>query len=159
MVFWPQVYNKTTDYWLTTPDNLLYLLDSTDDFPAGAVEKILEALGLGELAKDIQQLLASKDMFRQAFRVPPDFDDTFVNLGLGSLLYSLRDELGSSWHAWRNRNSNITSAIDALKAYAYRPFSDNRDLNTIDPRTYYYLRGFLDKAKAAGEDIALASTW
>ncbi|KAK3776415.1 hypothetical protein RRG08_023768 [Elysia crispata] len=158
-VFWSQVYNETIKYWRTEPDNLLSLFESTDKLPVGALEAILKDLGLGELAKTIDGLIKSKSMFLQAFRVPPDFDDTFVNLGLGSILHELKADFSSSYTKWTESNDNIQTAINVLKDYAYRPFSENPDQNTIDTRTYYYLREFLDQANAAGQDIALATTW
>ena len=57
--------------------------------------------------------------FAAAFHIPPDFDDTFVNIGLGSLLTS--DERFQAGAAkWQQQNKNITSAFNALKKYAYR---------------------------------------
>ncbi|GFR98165.1 hypothetical protein ElyMa_002763500 [Elysia marginata] len=158
-VFWSQVYNKTINYWRTAPDNLLSLFEETDKLPVGTIEAILKTLGLGELAETIDGLIKSKTMFLQAFRVPPDFDDTFVNLGLGGILHELKDDLPSSFAEWTKSNEDIQTALNILKRYAYRPFSKNPDQNTIDPRTYYYLRGFLDQASDNGEDIALVTTW
>ena len=51
------------------------------------------------------------------------------------------------------------SAFDALKEYSYRPFSGDRDSRTIDPRTYFVFRHFLDESKASGKDVALPTTW
>ena len=91
--------------------------------------------------------------------IPPDFDDTFVNLGLGSLLTDIKQDFPETHAQWLSQNTNITSIYDALKRYAYRPMSSNNAINTIDCRTYFYLRFFLEKAKANNEDIALVSTW
>lgn len=43
--------------------------------------------------------------------------------------------------------------------YFTRPMSSDTKVNSVDPRSYFYLRGFLEKAKNAGETIALVSTW
>ncbi|CAL1548972.1 unnamed protein product, partial [Lymnaea stagnalis] len=51
------------------------------------------------------------------------------------------------------------AVFDALKKYAYRPFSNDSNTNIIDPRTYFYMRPFLDKAKSEGGDLALVTTW
>lgn len=40
-----------------------------------------------------------------------------------------------------------------------RPMSGDRNTNTVDPRTYFYLREFLEKFKSAGETIVLIPTW
>jgi hypothetical protein len=34
---------------------------------------------------------------------------------------------------------------EVVKKYAYRPFSNNFDENTIDSRSYYWLRKFIDE--------------
>ena len=46
-------------------------------------------------------------MFLQAFRVPPDFDDTFVNLGMGALLHEMREDFASSYATWTKSNNNL----------------------------------------------------
>ena len=97
--------------------------------------------------------------YLRAFHIPPDFDDTFVNLGLGSLLADLGSDLPQPLARWREHNANLSSVLDALRTYAYRPFSSDPAVNTIDPRTYYYLRHFLHDAKAKGMDVALVPTW
>lgn len=51
------------------------------------------------------------------------------------------------------------SLVEALRQYAYRPFSGDQNVNTIDPRTFYYMRHFLGEAEARKEDIALVPTW
>ena len=40
-----------------------------------------------------------------------------------------------------------------------RPMSTDSNINTVDPRTYFYLRHFLEKSKSAGETLALIPTW
>ena len=60
---------------------------------------------------------------------------------------------------WSSQNSNITSIFDAVKKYSYRPLSGNKAVNSIDCRTYFYLRYFLEDAVNRGEDVALVSTW
>ena len=91
--------------------------------------------------------------------IPPDFDDTFVNLGLGSLLAEMKAEFPQSQAQWDSQNTNITSVFDAVKKYAYRPMSNNDAVNTIDCRTYFYLRYFLEKSANKNESIALVPTW
>lgn len=57
---------------------------------------------------------------------------------------------------WAENNPAITNIFDALKKYAYQPFSNNSDSNSIDPRTYFYLREFLN---GASQPLALIPTW
>ena len=104
-------------------------------------------------------MLFDRSGYTRAFHIPADFDDTGVNLGLGSLLADLKEELPDAFQLWKSHNTNLTSVLSALKKYAYRPFSDNEAINTIDPRTYFYLRHFLDDAKSKGLDVAIVPTW
>lgn len=97
-----------------------------------------------------------RDMFAAAFHIPPDFDDTFVNIGLGSLLKEIPG-YSDLFAKWQSTNSNLTSVLHALKRYAYRPHSNNTRVNTIDPRTFFYLHKFL--AATNKTDAAFVPTW
>ena len=158
MTFWGQSYNSTTGTYVSQPTNLVDFINSTYELPTDAAIKLLEKLGLKSTAKIVQDLLSSRQMFSDAFRIPPDFDDTFVNLGLGSLLFQMQLKFPNGYKSWLVKN-NITSIAEPLKRYAYRPFSADRSANTIDPRTYFWLREFLDEAKSNQQDVALVTTW
>ena len=43
--------------------------------------------------------------------------------------------------------------------YTIRPFSNDSRVNLIDPRTYFYSRGFLEDASQKNKDVALVTTW
>ena len=104
-------------------------------------------------------VIISRDGFKHVFMIPPDFDDTFVNLGLGALLAEIKQDYPASYDQWMSQNTNITSVYDALKKYAYRPMTEKDAVNSIDCRTYFYLRFFLEKEMKNKEDIALVPTW
>ncbi|KAK3602716.1 hypothetical protein CHS0354_017158 [Potamilus streckersoni] len=159
MTFWPQHYNSTSNTWVSYPDNLHNFFELVGDFNWTRVEEILKDLGFSDVALIMQRLLAIRTMYLDAFLLPPDFDDTFVNLGVGSLLSSLADELPQSYQQWRSQNTNISSIFSALKRFAYRPLSNNYAINLIDERTYVFLRFFLEKLHNDNEDIALIPTW
>ncbi|XP_076462140.1 uncharacterized protein LOC143294648 [Babylonia areolata] len=159
MNFWPQVYNQTTGMWESTPNNLLKAFHVFDVVPVKALEEVLKVLGMGDAEHFLEEILSMRSTFERAFHIPPDFDDTFVNLGLGALLKDLGQEFPGALDLWASQNSNLTSALDTLKRYAYRPFSQDQNVNTIDTRTYYYIRHFLQEAQARKEDIALVPTW
>ncbi|XP_061197307.1 uncharacterized protein LOC133205493 [Saccostrea echinata] len=156
MTFWPQIYNDTTKTWQSTPENLLQLFDMTDKFPAKTVEELLKLIGLKDVATVMETLLKEKGIFSAAFHIPPDFDDTFVNIGLGSLLKGI-PEYVDLYNKWRDTNSNVTSVLQALKKYAYRPLSNNTRVNTIDTRTYFYLHRYL--AHANKSNAVFVPTW
>jgi hypothetical protein len=100
-----------------------------------------------------------RSTYLQAFLIPPDFDDTFVNLGLGALLTEMAEDYPEVQQLWLSRNSNITSVFDAVRKYAYRPMSADSRVNSIDPRTYFYIRAFLEEAAKKNQDVALVPTW
>ncbi|RUS84794.1 hypothetical protein EGW08_007409, partial [Elysia chlorotica] len=113
-----------------------------------------------------QEIASSGFMVMQNHTVSPvfpaDSDDTFSWLGLGAALSLTAGQLGTHagpLQAWLDLNPNITSAFDAVKRYAYRPFSRDPDSSTIDARTYLALRHFLDGARQAGHDVTLVTTW
>ncbi|XP_056012965.1 uncharacterized protein LOC125647004 isoform X2 [Ostrea edulis] len=159
--FWPQEYNETVDTWQSTPTNLLKLFALSNDIPWSVILNLLQRLGITDVdvINTIKQLLQERDAYIKAFHIPPDFDDTFLNIGIGSLLKETAESFSPSFEIWAERNSNLTSILIALKKYAYRPMSSDTKVNSVDPRSYFYLRGFLEKAKNAGETIALVSTW
>ena len=104
-------------------------------------------------------MLSCRDGYAHVFKIPPDFDDTTVNLGLGSLLKDNIVEFPYATAIWESKNSNLSSVFNALKHYAYRPLSGDKRVNTIDTRTYFYMRKFLEKAQEEGKDVSLVSTW
>ncbi|KAK3776404.1 hypothetical protein RRG08_023757 [Elysia crispata] len=159
MTFWPQTYDASVNYWQSSPVNLVAAFDMVSKLPLNLTMEAMKLVGLGDMAKYVKQIVESKDMYLQAFHIPPDFDDTFVNIGLGSLLFQMKEEFSNAWSLWNKLNSNVTSVFDDLKKYAYRPFSKDSLVNYIDPRSYYYMRYFLDAAAAKGQDLALVTTW
>ncbi|KAK3105161.1 hypothetical protein FSP39_018512 [Pinctada imbricata] len=159
MTFWPQSLNKTTGMWISTPENLLALFDLTDHFPLKTVESLLHMIGLSSIADVMEHLVKEKEMFASAFRLPADFDDTFVNIGLGALLLESGENFIDEFKLWQSANTNLSSAYDALRRYAYRPRSDNEAINTIDPRTYYYMHDFYQQRLQNTSQPAFVTTW
>lgn len=159
MTFWPQKYNNTYRAWQSYPRNLRHLLDFAATVNGTELDKILDKLGLHDIAEIMDHLLSMNDGLKHVFMIPPDFDDTFVNLGLGALLAEVKQDFPESHAQWKSQNTNLTSIYDALKKYAYRPMSKRDAVNSIDCRTYFYLRFFLEKAEENKEDIALVPTW
>jgi hypothetical protein len=113
------------------------------------------------------QFAASLTDFLSAFGIPADFDDSGVNLSLGALLNELRDQMPESWALWNGSKPNRTpkGLMDKFLLYAYRPFSTDIDQNSIDPRTYFWLRAFLAQEQTRAEEagltpnLMLITTW
>ena len=123
---------------------------------------------LGEVSEDrIQHEIANSGFMVMQYHTispvfPSDSDDTFSWLGLGAMLKMAGDQQGTfagPLQAWLEANPNISSAFAAVKEYSYRPFSQNSNSNTIDTRSYYALRSYLEQAKASSNDVALVTTW
>lgn len=93
-----------------------------------------------------------------AFIIPADFDDTFLNIGFGALLKKYQSTSTQPYLSWLTNNTNISSAINALKKYSYKPFSTDFNSKSIDPRTYFYIREFVEQSRPLGP-LALVSTW
>lgn len=158
MTFWPQILNETANFYQSTPNNLFGVMKLPDYLPQKALEELLKLFHLYDLEKVFEKLIKERSMFAAAFHIPPDFDDTFVNVGLGSLLTS-DGRFPAAAEKWRQQNKNLTSIFNAVKKYAYRPFSSDQRINTIDTRTYFYLHDFIEKSSTAGTDLALVTTW
>ena len=98
-------------------------------------------------------------MYQHVFKIPPDFDDTSVNLGLGSLLKDFIVDFPTSSALWQSQNSNLSSIFTSMKHYAYKPTTNDSRVNTIDTRTYFYMRRFLEDVKAKNKSLSLVTTW
>jgi hypothetical protein len=154
MTFWSQIYNQTTNTWQSAPENLRYLINDLDKNLI-IIEDILKILGIQNIEKLIEKLISTTTSLTQTFEIPPDFDDTYLNIGLGVQLKLLQDKYPSIYLRWLQTNSNMKKLIDLTLQYAYRPSSLNFDQNSIDPRTYFWLRDFIrDNPKAI-----IATTW
>ena len=93
------------------------------------------------------------------FHIPADADDTFVNIGLGSLLHKYKDH-DTAYSKWLQANPHISTAIINLLNYSYQPFGDTFDNRIIDPRSYFYLRNFLYKSENLRiNNLKLPATW
>ncbi|KAK3105355.1 hypothetical protein FSP39_023292 [Pinctada imbricata] len=159
MAFWPQLYDEGYQAYVSTPVNLLAMFNSTYLIDWDTVYQELDKAGLTEIATTIQHLLRTREGYAHVFHIPPDFDDTSVNLGLGSLLKDLITEFPQSSVLWQSKNSNLSSVFNGLKHYAYRPNGGDRRVNTIDTRTYFYMRRFLENATMENKSVALVTTW
>jgi hypothetical protein len=154
MTFWSQVYNKSTNIWQSTPDNLRYLFMDVDK-NLEIIEKLFEILGIKNVAKLIEKLIESSQSFADVFEIPSDFDDTYLNIGLGVQLKLLQNKYPSIYQRWAEINSNMKILVDLTLRYAYRPSSKNFDQNSIDPRTYFWIRDFIHN----NPQVILPTTW
>uniref|UniRef100_A0A0B7B8E5 Uncharacterized protein n=1 Tax=Arion vulgaris TaxID=1028688 RepID=A0A0B7B8E5_9EUPU len=163
----PCTFDESLQICVETLHGSLEFKKLDDYVPDYAVKKedIIEKI-LDELNKRRNlQTLNNLDTFTKLFFIPEivssnaNSDSTFLWLGLGSTIEMLYREFSLEREMWWKYQLNISSAFDALKKYAYKPFSKDPLVNTVDSANYYYLRHFLDDAKAADKDVALPSAW
>jgi len=160
--FWPQIYNSTMNVYSQYPMNLNHLIAQYGSFQK-FVDFFAEEFKLLNVLNDMEMIAEALDTVLMAFHIPSDADDSGCNLGLGQVLVNLPDsQFASTIANWKQSNSNITSLFDTYTKYAYRPFSSVLDENSIDPRSYYVLQGFLTAWKESGRDLnslLLPTTW
>ncbi|EGR27945.1 hypothetical protein IMG5_186070, partial [Ichthyophthirius multifiliis] len=81
--------------------------------------------------------------YSQIFQIPPDNDDSSVNIALGQRIYAselVNEEIKQKWY---KHNFHIKGYYDKVKQYSYNPFLNN----TIDTRTYYAFSKFFNYLK------------
>jgi hypothetical protein len=115
-------------------------------------------VGLKKLA-DIVESLKEFDSVTDAFCIPPDFDDSYLNLGLGATLQKLSNVYPKIYSSWLNNNTDVAHLIEVTSKYAYRPFAADINQNTIDPRTYFWSRKFIEQASQENKSLSLITTW
>jgi len=154
LMFWSQVNMNGT--WIAWPENLEQVIVHSDQFLA-ELEKVLLALGLDSVWEKIQQSTEEFMSMASAFKIPADFDDSGCFLALGTYLYHARDQFPQAYDTWAQTVPVPENLAAKVKQYAYRPLSDDSNINVVDPRTYYFLHEFL--ANNTDSDLAFITTW
>lgn len=96
------------------------------------------------------------------FCLPADFDDSALNWTLGASLFQLRNTFPELWSTYSARNFDFSKLARHAVEYSYRPFSDDKNVNAIDPRTFYAIREFLWDIQNKGygtSEFMLLTTW
>lgn len=101
--------------------------------------------------------LQLEGFFSNVFRIPSDADDSGCNAALGFSLLPLASKFPQSVASWSSYNSFDNSLPNAYLSHAYQPFSNDSDRNSIDTRTYFWIRHYLDTLE--GREVKLISTW
>eukprot|EP00475_Leptophrys_vorax_P006857 TRINITY_DN1428_c0_g1_i1.p1 TRINITY_DN1428_c0_g1~~TRINITY_DN1428_c0_g1_i1.p1 ORF type:complete len:650 (-),score=192.97 TRINITY_DN1428_c0_g1_i1:49-1998(-) len=159
--FWNQRLNSLGNHYETYPENIgTPLSQGLNGFEM--VTDILHTLHLDSLADQLAPLKDFFNVFFKDFRIPPDADDTGCNLALGMKLKQLARRFPLAQQKWASANTLFDVLISTLKKYHYSPFSDDNSVNTIDPRTYFWIRGFLEEqlqTQGANSNLSLVTTW
>jgi len=96
------------------------------------------------------------------FCLPADFDDSALNWTLGSSLFRFRSTFPELWSAWSANNFDFNKLARHAVEYSYRPFCNDKNVNAIDPRTFYAIREFLWELEDKGcgtPEFMLLTTW
>jgi hypothetical protein len=96
------------------------------------------------------------------FCLPADFDDSALNWTLGSSLFQHRGELPELWFDWSANNFDFNKLAQHAVECSYRPFCKDKNVNAIDPRSFYAIREFLWKQEESGcgtSEFSLLTTW
>ena len=162
--FWPQVFNSSSGYWFQQPINIRDVVIIAQRYilnviPFKKIEWILKYFKLNNLLDWIERFKNSPSTILDAFCIPPDFDDTYLNLGIGATLSKVADIYPEAYGSWLSGNSDVDELIKLTTRYAYRPFDSDLNRNTIDPRTYFYARNFIQEAFDNQASLGLITTW
>lgn len=164
--FWNQVNMSDSQgsYWAAFPPNIGIPL-SEGIAVAQAVQEVLTRLGLGSLWPVLAPLLEVPARVLRTFQIPADSDDTGCMLALGAELLAQSERYPAAAQAWASANADLQTLVDKMVLYSYDPFSPDSSKNTIDPRTYMWIRFFVQeeqkRAQAAGQQptLSLVTTW
>ena len=169
--FWKQNYQKEKNLWVQYTSNMKHVIDSLPPF-SNRLIYWLELLKLEKLKNFLLTYNSLRGSFLNAYRIPSDNDDTFVNLALTSRLNKF-DSLRNISENWTNENTNYTELFHTVKKYAYRPFLNfskregdiSKTADVIDTRSYFVMHGFIteqaEKFKALNKtpELILPTTW
>ena len=109
--------------------------------------------------------IAFAKQYLKIFCIPPDTDDSSVNIALMGYLHELDSEHYPFWHSY---NYNIKGFMDKISLYAYRPFDKSGKhpwVTQLDPRSYFIIHRFLAQKKEQAEkegkepSLILPTTW
>lgn len=159
--FWNQRLNDKGNHYETFPVNIgIPLSEGLDGF--SMLTGVLDTLHLSSLADKLSPVKSFIQQFFKDFRIPPDSDDTGCNLALGMKLSFLHRKFPRAYNRWASGNSDFDMLFQVVEKYHYDAFSSDNDKNTIDPRTFFWLRGFLQdaaKSQGANASVCLIPTW
>ncbi|EGG16616.1 hypothetical protein DFA_07594 [Cavenderia fasciculata] len=158
--FWPQIYNQTKGIYTIFPVNLLNLMNTFGSFE-NAVDKVAQLFKWHGILEDMKLIAQMMDTFKVAFEIPPDSDDSGVNLALGYQLSTIKHMYPQTYQTWQLANPNTSNVFSTYLEYAYRPFTnESSDSNSIDPRSYFMMHEFLESLSSDLQDsFLLPTTW
>ncbi|EGC30515.1 hypothetical protein DICPUDRAFT_157748 [Dictyostelium purpureum] len=150
--FWIQKHDNENNIFVQSPVNYQLLVNESAHFTDESLTKLFGIKKRNEFNSTFSY--SSK----KCLSIPSDNDSTSINYALGSSIFDLRNEFPDSYQYWQSKNNDLQNYFQIISKYSYRPFSSNTDENSIDPRTYYFVRGFIKEWLESGrkkEDLIL----
>jgi hypothetical protein len=157
--FWNQipVVGNWNTYWKMVPQNIDTPLRTFHN-SLNMINHWIASLGGNTLSKDIAGIINGTQLFRHVFNIPSDADDTGCYFATHlSLQYEFRHVLDNAF------DDSFDQVITKFYLkYSYKPFSKLKKENTIDPRTFIWIKDYLWDLPNNIRDIenlSFISTW
>lgn len=111
--FWKQ--ENVNGTWAQAPDTMLNLVKNAPHFSPWFLS-LLRKIGLSNLADFLETFQIMTGFFLYAFRIPPDADDTSVNMALTGLLYkhqlfNQKDKNIINYHFNKFSDGNVSESL------------------------------------------------
>lgn len=152
--FWAQEKNEKGTY-SQIPENIQYPINFLLSF-LGIVLKTTKFLRLDSFSEKLSFILTQAKEHTENIHIPPDVDDTSMNINIGNFLSRIKSAYPSLYKTWQKNNPNLKKTYKKISEFNYKPFS-NSENNYQDPRTYFFIKDYLKTKKL--EKIELTSTW
>lgn len=157
--FWPQKLIATMEGFVWKQWSINLAGPARDGkFVIDVLRIMFDMIGLGPLYNKIVgqlETLFDKMLFR--FSIPADADDTSTLLALTRQVYLQRQRSPWAWATWSDSGFDINEAFSIYGKYAYCPASSDPLANSIDPRSYFWARPFLNSL--SDPEACVVTTW
>jgi hypothetical protein len=164
--FWHEI-KDAQGRWEQYPTNIADPLNMAIPIAAVLAEWCAKDKSICPIVQPFIDFVNSMREYLAAFGIPADFDDSGVNLALGGILSSIQNLVPDLWQMYSSQlpNQDPKGLMDELVKFSYKPFSSDWNENSIDPRSYYWLRPFLHSvaaeatSKGLTPSLMLITTW
>jgi len=134
--FWKQ--ENVNGTWAQAPETMLNLIKSAPHIPSSFI-KFLKKINLGNLAGFLETFEGMTQIFMYAFRIPPDVDDSSVNMALTGMLYKMQNISIFNSQYYSNEQIKITKKDNfgnenvTKKKQKIELIESNKEENLNDP--------------------------
>ncbi|KAN0038754.1 hypothetical protein ACTA71_000942 [Dictyostelium dimigraforme] len=143
--FWSQFYNDDFGIYIFSSMNLKYIIENVPNLTTESIGKLFKTDGYSsnKLKKVLEYLKNKKDM---KLSIPSDTDCTCINIVMGEILSNFKDSIqyGDAYESWIRVNENVEMSLNSICQNCYSPFSDDPNNNSVDPRSFFFLKDFIN---------------